>query len=485
MDSSQSVLTTPNFNMLAEDQIEQIYFAALDVVENTGARFLHQEARDIFGGSDALVTRDNVVRVPAYLVEKALRNHPCKISFQGWNKKRWVNLEKDEVAFGADVGPVFWSETPEDAGDGGIGSTLDTAYQTAKLVDALSNVDFLVSTTRIDTRIPGHISDQKRFLTMLQGCSKPMLFSDFGRHTLKDLWRMGVRIRGKEKEFRLHPFFAVYMESCSTLYFDWAFAEKLLFCSEKGIPFVYHPVLKAGVNAPVSLAGMLVQALAQTMLVSVLSYLKKPGSPLIMGGELTVSCQETTVPSLGAPEHVLAASAKADLAKWVGLPVLNTGGCSDSKLLDGQAAVEMCTSLFYQFLAGTNLIQGLGRRNIRPNLPLESLTMCDEIIGMIMKLGGGISTRDEYMALEIIDRVGPGGEFLTQDHTLEHWRDWFRPRFIDRLPYATWEKRGRISMHDKLRQATAQIIEQHTPDPLGDSLLSDLEAMISQTEQGC
>ena len=111
--------------------------------------------------------------------------------------------------------------------------------------------------------------------------------------------------------------------------------------------------------------------------------------------------------------------------------------------------------------------------------------MCDEIIGMIMKLGGGISTRDEYMALEIIDKVGPGGEFLTQDHTLEYWRDWFRPRFIDRLPYATWEKRGRISMHDKLKQETAKIIEQHTPDPLDDSLLSDLEAMISQTEQGC
>ncbi len=481
MDSRQSVLTTPNFNILAEDQIEQIYFAALDVVENTGARFLHQEARDLFGGSDALVTRDNVVRVPAYLVEKALRNHPCKITFKGWNKKKWVNLEKDEVAFGADVGPVLASDVSEDED---ACFPLEKALQTAKLVDALPNFDFLVSTTRVDSRVPGHISDQKRFLTLLQGCSKPLLFSDFGRHTLKDLWRMGVRIRGKEKEFRLHPFFAVYMESCASLYFDWAFAEKLLFCTEKGIPFVYHPVLKAGVNAPMSLAGMLVQALAQTMLVSVLSYLKKPGSPLIMGGELTVSCREKTVPSLGAPEHVLAASAKADLAKWVGLPMLNTGGCTDSKMLDGQAAVEMCTSLFYQFLAGTNLIQGLGRRSSRPNLPLESITMCDEIIGMIMKLGGGISTRDEYMALEIIDAVGPGGEFLTQDHTLEHWRDWFRPRFIDRLPYGTWEKRGKISMHDKLKHETRLIIEQHTPDPLDDSLLSDLEALITQSENG-
>ena len=480
MEISQSVLTTPNFNMLAEDQIEQIYFAALDVVENTGATFLHQEARDIFGGSEALVTRNNVVRVPAFLVEKALRNHPSKITFQGWNKKKWVNLEKDEVAFGADVGPALSSENARNE----EGLSQEAVYRTAKLVDALPHIDFLISTSRIDKQVPGYISDHQRFLTLLQGCSKPLLFADFGRHTLKDLWRMAVRIRGEEKEFRLHPLFAVYMESCSTLHFDWSFSEKLLFCAEKGIPFVYHPVLKAGVNAPVSLAGMLVQTLAQTMLISVLSYLKKPGSPLIMGGELSVACREESVPSLGAPEHVLAASAKADLAKWVGLPVLSTGGCSDSKILDGQAAVEICTSLFYQFLAGTNLIQGLGRRNARPNLPLESITMCDEIIGMIMKLGGGISTRDEYMALEVIDRVGPGGEFLTQDHTLEHWREWFRPRFIDRLPYPIWEKRGRISMYDKLKQETAQIIEQHDPAPLDPGLLSDLQGMISQNEQG-
>ncbi|MCF8105752.1 MAG: trimethylamine methyltransferase family protein [Desulfohalobiaceae bacterium] len=480
MEISQSVLTTPNFNILAEDQIEQIYYAALDVVENTGARFLHQEARDIFGGSEALVTRDNVVRVPAYLVEKALRNHPSKITFQGWNREKWVNLQKDEVAFGADVGPTI------SAGSRGNSSeyTFEQIHQTAKLVDALPNLDFLVSSTRVNNRTPLHITDQQRFLTLLQGCSKPLLFSDFGRHSFKDLWRMAVRVRGTEKECRLHPMFAVYIESFSTLSFDWAFSEKLLFCAEKGIPFVYHPVLMAGVNAPVSLAGMLVLVLAQTMLISVLSYLKKPGTPLIMGGELTVSCQDGKIPSLGSPEHILAAGAKADLAKWIDIPVLNTGGCSDANVLDGQSAAELCTSLFYQFLSGTNLIQGLGRRNVRPNLPLESITMCDEIIGMIMKFGGGISTRDEYMALELIDRVGPGGEFLTQEHTLEHWREWFRPRFIDRMPYQVWEKKGRVSMHDKLKIETEKIIAGHQPAPLEGSLLFDLQAIINEAERG-
>lgn len=480
MGISQSVLTTPNFTILAEDQIEQIYHAALDVVENTGARFEHQEARDILGASEALVTKDNVVRVPAFLVEKGLRNHPSKITFQGWNRKRWVNLEKDEVAFGADVGPTIDGGRNLSPGD----YTFDQAYGTATLVDALPHIDFLVSSSRISNGSPAHIADQKRFLTLLQGCSKPLLFSNFGRHSLEDLWRMTVRIRGSGKECRLHPLFALFVESCSTLHFDWAFSERLLFCAEKGIPFVYHPVLKAGGNAPVTQAGMLVQVLAQTMLVSVLSYLKKPGMPLIMGGELSVPCQKGRALALGSPEHNLTASAKADLAKWVGLPVLNTGGCSDAHALDSQAAVELCTSLFYQFLAGTNLIQGLGRRNVRPNLPLESITMCDEIIAMIIKLGRGISTWDEYMALELIDRVGPGGEFLTQNHTLRHWQEWFRPRFMDRLPYQVWEKKGRITMENKLQKETEKIIETHQPVPLEKSLLSDLQAIINEAEQG-
>jgi trimethylamine--corrinoid protein Co-methyltransferase len=171
----------------------------------------------------------------------------------------------------------------------------------------------------------------------------------------------------------------------------------------------------------------------------------------------------------------LSQAAYADIVKWLGLPVFSTGGCSDSPALEEQAAVEMATSLLYGFLSGANLVHHIGFLDSGRTASLEGILLCDEIIGMIKQIGRGINTDDEYLALEVITEIGPGGEFLTTDHTLDHFHEWYVPKYLDRADFATWSSMGGRSMLDNLRAARERVLAEHRPEPLPQELDEELQ----------
>ncbi|MBS0012486.1 MAG: trimethylamine methyltransferase family protein [Desulfobacterales bacterium] len=105
MKIKEIVQTTPNFQVLSEDEMERIYFDALGVIESLGARVKSPRARRLLANSEAVVTDTDLVRIPAVLVEKALLGHPSKIALAGRSRTRGVRLQKDELAFGA--GPIY------------------------------------------------------------------------------------------------------------------------------------------------------------------------------------------------------------------------------------------------------------------------------------------------------------------------------------------------------------------------------------------
>ena len=107
-------------------------------------------------------------------------------------------------------------------------------------------------------------------------------------------------------------------------------------------------------------------------------------------------------------------------------------------------------SLYNNLLAGTNLIHQIGCLDGGLTGSLSSLVMCDEIIGMIKQIGKGIQVTDETLALDILKEVGPGGEFLSHDHTYDHWKEWFRPTIIDRSNFEIWSDSGSKTYNDRL-----------------------------------
>jgi trimethylamine---corrinoid protein Co-methyltransferase len=205
--------------------------------------------------------------------------------------------------------------------------------------------------------------------------------------------------------------------------------------------------------------------------------------PLIMGGVTTVMDMRTTTYSYGAPEMALASAANTDISKWLNLIMFSTGGCSDAKVLDEQAAIESTISNLTAFLSGANLVHDVGYIDSGVNASLESLVMNDEIIAMVRQVGKGIKTDEAHLALKVIDEVGPGGEFVTHDHTYEHWKEWFMPKLMDRSDWETWNAEGAKTMLDRVNEETQRILDTHEPAPIDDTIKKELKKIIDDADK--
>ncbi|MDY6904705.1 MAG: trimethylamine methyltransferase family protein [Thermodesulfobacteriota bacterium] len=476
---NQSVNLTPQFRVLSDDQIEQIYFAALDVLESTGGEVYQDEAIELFKNSEAVVS-GNRVRIPTSLVERALKVYPSKITLKGRDGKRSLKLQKNSAGFGtgSDLPFTYDRKTGERRR-----TTYEDVKMAGKFVDCLPNYDFFMSHGIVSDAPNPLTYDRHQFMALLEGCTKPYVVTSVDGEGLEDIWKMACLVQGGEEEFRLNPMFVAYIEPISPLKNDRTAVEKLLFAAEKGIPAMYTPCPSSGATAPATMAGMLVQSLAETLLAVVLCYLKKPGMPLIMGGVTTVMDMRTTTYSYGAPELSLASAANTDISKWLGLLMFSTGGCTDSKVVDEQAAVEATTNLFYAYLSGASLIHDVGYIDSGVNASLESLVMCEEIMGMVRQFGKGVCTDEAHLGLEVINEIGPAGEFVTHDHTYQHWGEWFRPQLQDRADYDTWVEEGKKSMNDRINEKTEQIINEYETEPLDEKLSGELKEIIDAAEK--
>ena len=211
---NQQALGTTRFQILTGDQIQQIYFAALDVLEISGARIFHKEALDLFSSSDAVVSETNRVRIPTAMVEQAISNCPSKSNLTGRNGKRSIKLQKNEVAFGsgADASFVYDRKSGERRK-----SKFADVEAAARIVDYLPRLDFCMSHGLVSDAPNAKTHDRHQFFAMIKNCTKPLVVTSGDANGLKDQWEMACLISGGENEFRLSPLFATFIRSNSPL----------------------------------------------------------------------------------------------------------------------------------------------------------------------------------------------------------------------------------------------------------------------------
>jgi trimethylamine--corrinoid protein Co-methyltransferase len=477
---NQQINGTPNFQILSEDQREQIYFAALDVLEISGGRVLDQEAIALFEESDAVVTDGDRVRIPTTLVEEARQGSPSKTTLTGRNGKRSVKVQKNEVAFGSAANPRFIY-------DHNTGEHRETTFAdveaAAKMVDYLPRLDFCMSHGQVSNAPRAETSDRHQFLAMIKNCTKPLIVTSTDVSGLRDQQEMACMITGGEKEFQLSPLFATHISSPMPLVYSNEVVNKLLYAADQRIPVIYNVYSGLGVSAPASIAGALVQTLADFLLTVVMCYLKKPGMPLVLSSTQTLADKENAAFYYGSPELHLTSAAMAEICRWLGLMSACPGGCTDSKAVDQQAASEAVMSIYNGFMAGTNLIHHIGCLEGGLNGSLPHLVMCDEIIGMIEQIGRGIEVTDETLALDVLQEVGPAGEFLTHVHTYDFFREWFRPTVIDRSTYEIWEENGSKNYNERLDAEVQRILEAHQPEPLDEKMIQEMKKIIDMADK--
>jgi trimethylamine--corrinoid protein Co-methyltransferase len=270
-----------------------------------------------------------------------------------------------------------------------------------------------------------------------------------------------------------------YSEPISPLlYYDPA-VDKILFCAEKGIPLINYPAPQGGSTAPATFAGEIVQGSAESLSGLVLAQLVRPGAPFIYGAFATVMDMKTTVFSYGAAEMSLMVAALAQIAQHYRLPFFGTAGCSDAKVPDAQAAAEATFSCLSSALSGANLVHDSGWLDHGSVASPAFMVLVNEILHMVNQYMGGIPVDDESLALDLMDRVGPGGHFLLEEHTLKHFRNVWYSDLFDRSIHDQWQAQGAKQIEERLREQT-QLAMDHKPAPLPDDVVQELARMEKQ-----
>ncbi len=495
---------TPQFRMLSDDQIEEIFHSALEVLARVGTRvyggegltLLHDagclisdstasagSAGTASAGSAGTASTDSIgalVRIPPGLVKEALSTTPERIVVAGRDRRKRISLQKDRIHFGTG------SDCPsliDPYNDEVRKYTYRDVYDAARISDALLHIDFHMS-LGLTSGVLAQTYDRHQFLAMLQGTSKPLVITTVDKAGLADQYRMACEALGGPKEFARAPLFVVYIEPNSPLSNSVEATEKILYAADVGIPAIFTPCTMCGGTGPVTLAGTIVQALAESLVGVVLAQLKRKGAAVIMGGVNTILDMATSVMAYGAPELSLISAAATDVAKWLGLPMFSTAGCSDAKVLDQQAAIEAAMSITIAALSGANLIHDVGYLESGLLGSFDMLVMSDEVIGMAKHILGGVNISPETLAVDVIERVEPGGHYLTQEHTRQHYKDefWF-PTLMDRQQRSGWEAGGGKTMAERVRAKVVHILEHHEPLPIPAEAEVKLKEIVAQADE--
>ncbi len=472
--TNYAAFDAPFFRKLSDDQLKRIHHASLEILERTGVRLYDEAAVELLKRAGVPVADGNRVHIPAYRVEWALNLAPKKITLCDRNGRRVMPIEGYHVFYGPG------SDCPNviDLDSGALRqATLADVVNGVRLCDALPNIDFIMSFCMawdVDQRV----MDRYQMRAMLVNSAKPSFFVTPGFEGTVDAVEMAAVVAGGEDALRRNPITACYVNVTGPLRHNQDSLQKLLFLSEKGLPFVYIPVVLRGLNGPVTLAGALALANAGELAGVVLSQLTREGAPIIVsGGTNDMVDMRTLVGIYAAPENRVNFM---EVAHFYNLPMFGLGGASDAKLPDEQAAAEAALSLLTETLSGANLIHDVGYLASGMVASFEQTVICNELIGWIKRFMQGVEVSDETLALDLIDEVGPDGQFLGMGHTSAHYREDFYPQLLDRQHLDNWKAAGGSTLRERAVAQAQRILAEHQPEPLPADMVAALDTIIER-----
>ncbi len=467
----------PNLRVINDGQIAQIHMATLEVLERTGVKMTHPRGLELLDGAGARVDGDRV-RMPAWLVEDAICKAPSRIVLGKRNGERSVFLEGDKSWFGPSLDCIDYLDPITDER---TRFTSEHCRITATLADALPNFQWSMTIGMADDQ-PPDIADRVIVRQALTYCEKPHVFCCKDTNSERDIYEMALLICGGKENFEKAPTIVQYSEPISPLeYYDPA-VDKMLFTVEHGIPLINFPAPQAGGSAPATFAGTIVQGSAESLSGLVLSQIARPGAPFIYGAFTTIMDMKTSIFSYGAPEMSLMVGAMAQMAQYYQLPFFGTSGCTDAKFCDPQAAAEATFQCLSAAAIGSGLVHDCSAWIDHGSMVSPAfMVLVNEILHNVNQFMKGLPVTGETLAIDVIDRVGPGGHYLQEEHTMKHFRDVYYSKLFDRTIYDQWKEMGGKHFDERLREITKAAMD-HQPEPLEAKVIKELDRMQATWE---
>jgi len=417
-------------NLLSKKDMDAIHLASLDVLQEVGIVVPSEEVLRKLDEVGAEVDYGKQhVRIPHNIAEEAIRKTPHRFSIYYRDLKTRKILGGDKTHFGTvgfatnfyDVASRTYRRT----------TTQDLANAT-RIADALENVDFYMCMgSPMD--VPHEIVDRYMWMLSFENTRKPVINEAMRKEGAVDAIEMASTIAG-------------------------------------------------GMEA---LAGTLTLNMAEFISALVISRSINSKAPIIIGSWARAMDVRSASAVLGGPEFALLHAAVAQMAHYYEIPSAGGGILSDSKSLDAQMGYEKALTGIIPAFAGLNLICGMGLIASENTMSPEGLVIDNEIVSMAKKIITGIEVTDETVALDLIKKVGPGGSFITERHTLEHFKKeiWI-PKITDRTFPDAWVKAGARDLWVKAKEEVEKILKEYEVPQLSNDIKAKIMEIAERARGG-
>lgn len=471
-----------SFDVLSEDALHRVHAACLSLLESPGIYSESDLFLDLFERGGAGVDRDSrVIRVPPELVQSALETAPKSFVVYGREPEMDLLAESGRVYYGmgGTSEPSFW--------DYRLGlpraPTKADMVNNTRVGQALEHIDF-VMTLCSSGDVPKEHTFFHDYDAIFRNTTKPIVISVVGRKETQAILEMAAAACGGEGEFRRRPWGMAMVTPISPLVVT-EMNEGIFELVEFGVPVLYAAGPMMGATGPTTVAGTLVQAMAEVLFGLVMAQLIKPGTPVILKPDTNAFDMVTAQCTYGSPEQQLGKNAMAQLGRFYNLPTFTMGGGVEAKLPDAEAAAEAMMSMCLNAMGGVTFSQSLGTLASGLYGSPEMVVICDEIVHMVKHILRGIAISDETLALDVIREVGPGGSYLAHDHTARLFRqELFFPVHFPRQSVERWMERGSKPIVDLAHERVEQILAEAGPAPLPESAHKALEGALEKAIKG-
>ncbi len=465
---------------ISKNDINGIYQASLDILEDVGVAFYHDEALKLLDRNGAKVDfKKRTVYLQEDLIKDLIRKAPSSFTIYSQNTEKKVEYSEGQTHFtiGADYAGYildFESEKRRKA-------TLEDVQNFIIVDDALDSNE-INGPCVMPSDVPYEMVQIKFAETMFKLSSKPCSVFMANMNDIKYIFRMAELLAGGKESLSKRPIFSILSQPVAPLRYSKECVDKIYEGARSGIPLGIAPAPSCGLTAPVTIAGFVAQGFAEALAGVSFAQLVKEKTPVSVSlASIIMNFRDGSL-NIGSPEAILSHVAFVQLAHNLGL-IANGGGGTDSKLPTIQIGYEKAFSILLNVLVGAEGIH-IASLDDWGTTAMEQHVIDDEIIKYAKRLLQGFNVSAETLAIDVIKDVGIGGNFLEHKHTFrnfkkEHWI----PELSFRESWQTLEKSDRKTIVENAKRKVAEILRDHRPEPLEKDIQRSIKTIVREAEK--
>ena len=463
------------FEYFSKNDLEQIHQATLSVMETTGLVFTHEPARGLFAKAGCKINGERVF-FPKKLVEEELKKAPAQFTLYARDSEKNVTIGGHHIAFL----PCYGAPFVNDLDRGRRSGTLEDFDNFAKLAYESPYIDITGGMMTEPGDIPIANRNAERINSAMILSDKPFMGAGTGAEEAKETLKMASIVFGSIEEMAKKPPFISILTSLTPLAFDDKMCGGIMEYAKAGMPQLISSLTIAGATGPVTMEGTLVVQNAEILAGIVLTQLVREGTPVVFSGSSSSAAMRYGTLSIGSPEMAVNTAATAQMARFYNLPVRGGGAITDSKTVDSQAASESMMSMMMATTAGINFVlHAAGILEGYMTASYEKFVLDSEICGMCKRIKRGEQVVADKLAIDVINQVGPRGEYLTHKHTFQNFKqELYNPILGERDNFANWSTKGGLTMEQRANIKYKDILKNYEQPDIDKAVAKDLASYM-------